>query len=92
MVSPLSLYFFSYFPVGRDNGAGGLRITSTPLLTPAPCALGEIKNFTGISDPYEAPQQADIVLDTGLLSLEQSVQQLLQLLRERGIIRASAGK
>jgi adenylylsulfate kinase len=48
---------------------------------------GEIKNFTGISDPYEAPEQADIVLDTGLLSLEQSVQQLLQLLEQRGIIR-----
>jgi len=49
--------------------------------------LGEIKNFTGISDPYEAPEQADIVLDTGLLSLEQSVQQLLLLLEQRGIIR-----
>ena len=48
---------------------------------------GEIKNFTGISDPYEAPEQADIVLDTGLLSLEQSVQQLLLLLEQRGIIR-----
>lgn len=48
---------------------------------------GEIKNFTGISDPYEAPVQADIVLDTGLLSLEQSVQQLLLLLEQRGIIR-----
>lgn len=48
---------------------------------------GEIKNFTGISDPYEAPAQADIVLDTGLLSLEQSVQQLLLLLEQRGIIR-----
>jgi adenylylsulfate kinase len=47
---------------------------------------GEIKNFTGISDPYEAPEHADIVLDTGLLSLEQSVQQLLQLLQNRGII------
>lgn len=48
---------------------------------------GEIKNFTGISDPYEAPAQADIVLDTGLLSLEESVQQLLLLLEQRGIIR-----
>lgn len=48
---------------------------------------GEIKNFTGISDPYEAPEQPDIKLDTGLLSLEQSVQQLLFLLEQRGIIR-----
>ncbi len=48
--------------------------------------LGEIKNFTGISDPYEAPEQPDIVLDTALLSLEQSVQQLLLMLEQRGII------
>ncbi|WP_333796738.1 adenylyl-sulfate kinase [Rheinheimera sp.] len=48
--------------------------------------LGEIKNFTGISDPYEAPEQPDIQLDTALLSLEQSVQQLLLLLEQRGII------
>ncbi len=48
---------------------------------------GEIKNFTGISDPYEAPSQADIVLDTGLLSLDESVKQLLLLLEQRGIIR-----
>ncbi|WP_306521803.1 adenylyl-sulfate kinase [Rheinheimera sp.] len=48
---------------------------------------GEIKNFTGISDPYEAPAQADIVLDTGLLSLDESVKQLLLLLEQRGIIR-----
>lgn len=48
---------------------------------------GEIKNFTGISDPYEAPEQADIVLDTGLLSLDESVKQLLLLLEQRGIIR-----
>lgn len=47
---------------------------------------GEIANFTGISDPYEAPTEADIVLDTGLLSLDESVQQLLQLLQQRGII------
>lgn len=48
---------------------------------------GEIKNFTGISDPYEVPAQPDIKLDTGLLSLEQSVEQLLLLLQQRGIIR-----
>lgn len=49
--------------------------------------LGQIKNFTGISDPYEAPDQPDIILDTALLSLQQSVQQLLLLLEQRGIIR-----
>lgn len=47
---------------------------------------GEIANFTGISDPYEAPLSADLVLDTQVLTLEQSVQQLLDLLEKRGII------
>jgi adenylylsulfate kinase len=47
---------------------------------------GEIANFTGISDPYEAPLQPEISLDTGVLSLDDSVQQLLQLLEQRGII------
>lgn len=47
---------------------------------------GEISHFTGISDPYEAPEQADLVLDTSVTSLEDSVQQLLALLKQRQII------
>lgn len=47
---------------------------------------GEIANFTGISDPYEAPIEPEISLDSGVLSLDDSVQQLLQLLEQRGII------
>ena len=47
---------------------------------------GEISHFTGISDPYEAPEAADLVLDTSVTSLENSVQQLLALLKERQII------
>ena len=47
---------------------------------------GQISHFTGISDPYEAPQHADLVLDTSVTSLENSVQQLLALLKERQII------
>jgi len=34
---------------------------------------GELKNFTGISDVYEEPQHAEIVLDTDKLSVEESV-------------------
>ncbi|HAT40250.1 MAG TPA: adenylyl-sulfate kinase [Rheinheimera sp.] len=48
---------------------------------------GEIANFTGISDPYEAPARPELTLDTGVLSLEQSVAQCLQLLEQRGIIK-----
>ncbi|MEH8017141.1 adenylyl-sulfate kinase [Rheinheimera muenzenbergensis] len=47
---------------------------------------GQISQFTGISDPYEAPQHADLVLDTSVTSLQDSVQQLLALLKKRQII------
>jgi len=47
---------------------------------------GQISHFTGISDPYEAPQHADLVLDTSVTSLQDSVQQLLELLKQRDII------
>ena len=50
---------------------------------------GEIANFTGISDPYEAPEQPDLTLDTGVLSLSDSVGLCLQLLAQRGIIPAT---
>jgi len=47
---------------------------------------GQIKDFTGISSPYEEPEQAELVVDTGMLSLEESVASVLLLLRERGVI------
>ncbi len=47
---------------------------------------GEIKEFTGISSPYEEPQKAEVVVDTDQLSLEQSVEVVMAHLRERGII------
>ncbi len=45
---------------------------------------GQIKNFTGIDSPYEAPEKAELTIDTGALSIEQSVQKLLAFLKERG--------
>ncbi|MDB4456243.1 adenylyl-sulfate kinase [bacterium] len=47
---------------------------------------GEIKNFTGIDDPYEAPNDAEVVLNSHEMSLDQEVEILLSLLSERGII------
>lgn len=41
---------------------------------------GEVKNFTGISAPFEAPKHPALSLDTSVLSLEESVNKLLQLL------------
>ncbi len=46
---------------------------------------GEIKNFTGISSPYEAPEQPELSIDTGHLPLEDCVQKILDYLHERGI-------
>ncbi|AXQ30170.1 adenylyl-sulfate kinase [Solimonas sp. K1W22B-7] len=47
---------------------------------------GEIKNFTGIDDPYEAPEKAEIHLRTDQLSLDQEVEALLSYLEEKGIV------
>ena len=44
---------------------------------------GEIKNFTGISAPFEAPEHPALSLDTSKLTLEESVSQLLELILER---------
>lgn len=47
---------------------------------------GEIKNYTGISSPYEAPANPDIELDTGTRPLRECVNDIINELRERGII------
>lgn len=47
---------------------------------------GEIKNFTGISSPYEEPENPELVVDTGSLSLDESVLKVIGLLQERGVI------
>jgi adenylylsulfate kinase len=47
---------------------------------------GEIKNFTGISSPYEAPDNPELSVDTGTNSLEESVEEVLALLVTRGIV------
>ncbi len=47
---------------------------------------GEIKNFTGIDDPYEAPENPELVLPSHELSLEEEVDVVLDALKTRGII------
>jgi adenylylsulfate kinase len=39
---------------------------------------GEIRNFTGIDDPYEPPEHPELTLDTRALSVEQSVAKVLE--------------
>lgn len=46
---------------------------------------GEIPQFTGISAPYEAPEDPELRIDTGGQPLEETVQSVLDFLEERGI-------
>jgi len=50
---------------------------------------GEIKNFTGIDDPYEAPLNPEIHLHTDKMTLEEEVNIILKELEARGILAAS---
>ena len=49
---------------------------------------GIIKQFTGISDPYEEPKNAEIVVHTGDQSIEESAQAVLDYLHGKGLIPA----
>lgn len=50
---------------------------------------GIIKEFTGISDPYETPENPDLVIDTAISSVEQSVETIVTMLAEKGFIAKS---
>ncbi|HLC03938.1 MAG TPA: bifunctional sulfate adenylyltransferase/adenylylsulfate kinase [Anaerolineales bacterium] len=49
---------------------------------------GEIKDFTGIDDPYEAPENAEIVLETVHNDPESNARSIVEYLASRGFIRA----
>jgi adenylylsulfate kinase len=44
---------------------------------------GEIRNFTGIDDPYETPEQPELTLDTRVLSVEECVSKVLERLKHQ---------
>jgi adenylyl-sulfate kinase len=50
---------------------------------------GELAGFTGIDAPYEAPQAADIVIDTGAVSVEEATQRLLAETQSRTAARST---
>jgi adenylylsulfate kinase len=54
----------------------------------AKARAGEIKDFTGISSPYEAPERPELRVNTGEQTLEESVQEVIAYLEEQGIIPA----
>ncbi len=47
---------------------------------------GEVKEFTGISSPYEMPEKPELVLDTNVWSLDECASKIMALLSQRGII------
>jgi adenylyl-sulfate kinase len=53
---------------------------------------GEIPNFTGISDPYEPPEEAEIVCDTDKETVEESVTKVVRSLELMGYIPTEEGR
>ncbi len=51
---------------------------------------GEIPNFTGISSPYEEPENPELVLDTDQHTIDECVEQVITLLNERGALQRQA--
>ena len=54
----------------------------------AKARAGIIKEFTGISDPYEEPADADVVIDTSNLSPTEAAREVLLFLERQGFISA----
>ncbi|HLA51561.1 MAG TPA: adenylyl-sulfate kinase, partial [Thermodesulfobacteriota bacterium] len=48
---------------------------------------GEVKEFTGISAPYEEPLNPEITIDTSKLSVEESTKAILSYLEEKGYVK-----
>ena len=52
----------------------------------AKARAGLIKNYTGISSPYEEPENAELVVATDVTSIEDSVAMVIESLRRRGLL------
>ncbi len=55
----------------------------------AKARAGLVKNFTGIDDPYEAPEKAEIVIDTTRMSAEEAAEEIVLYLEKEGYIAAA---
>lgn len=53
---------------------------------------GEIKNFTGVSDPYEAPENPEVIVDTASEDIDTSLNKILLTLEQLGYIPADDGR
>ena len=47
---------------------------------------GEIKHFTGIDDPYEPPEHPELAVDTGVLSVDAALNEVVAMLQRAGIV------
>jgi adenylylsulfate kinase len=47
---------------------------------------GEIKGFTGIDDPYEAPEKPELVLDSNKKGIDELAQEVVAYLESKGIL------
>lgn len=52
----------------------------------AKARAGQIKQFTGVSDPYETPEKPEVILKNGQAKMEESVAKLLACLKERSLL------
>ena len=53
---------------------------------------GEIKGFTGVDDPYEAPENPEIAIDTEHETVDQSTDKIIRYLELKGLIPAAPGE
>ena len=100
--APIAPYKGSREIVRENVSAGGVFVeihVSTPLETCegrdrkglyALARAGKIKEFTGISDPYEVPENPEMRIDTTSLPPDQAVQQIVLKLEALGLIRPVA--
>jgi adenylylsulfate kinase len=52
---------------------------------------GEIQNFTGISDPYEEPEEPEVLVETDRETIEESLRKVISTLEDRGFVPRSEG-
>ena len=50
---------------------------------------GDIKDFTGISAPYEEPESPEVLLWSGVMSVEESVKHIMEHLQHKGLLEKS---
>jgi sulfate adenylyltransferase len=53
----------------------------------AKARAGQLKGFTGIDDAYEVPPKPDITLDTAVLSPQESIETIINVLRDQGYLK-----